>query len=118
MDSNWLKKYRLDLKISQEELAARLQVMGLSVSRSAISAWETNQYHPPLEDPDSRRILAQVLHVSVPDMLAAAGYEVTEDIQTEAARVAAQIVEHLPPEGQKQALDHLRVLQKHYLQTA
>lgn len=107
MKTNWLKTKRKELHLSQEELAARLQVKGIDVTSGAISHWENERYNPPLEDPAFRKALAEILRIDVKTLLLIAGYEVTEIDHSEAAKRAAFIVDQLPSDKRDLALDIL-----------
>lgn len=107
---NWLKSRREELRLSQEEFKARLELAGLNVSRSTVSAWETARVPLPLEDKEARIILAHVLKMAVPTMLEAAGFEISGQY-SKAAQQAADIVDRLPPYHQKLALELLYALE-------
>jgi len=115
MKTDWLRKRREELDLSQEEVASRLQVAGLNVGRSTISHWERGRYNPPLEDASFRQALANILRLSIADLLMRAGYEIADDDRSQAARQAADIVDHLPPDAQGLALDYLQVLEKRFI---
>jgi transcriptional regulator with XRE-family HTH domain len=106
---NWLKSRREQLQISQEELAKKLQLAGFDISRAAISGWETARFNPPLDNNQFRSTLARILQMSIAALLAEAGYEV-ESSHTPAGDRGASIIDNLPPERQKLALDLLDVL--------
>ncbi len=116
MKTNWLRARREELHLSQEELSARLQVAGLNISRATVSHWETERYNIPLDNPELRHVLANILRMNIADMLLAAGYEISEGKRSPAARRAADIVDHLPPDAQGLALDYLQVLEKRFIQ--
>lgn len=109
MKPNWLKARRRELGLSQEELAARLQVQGIDYTAGAISHWETGRYSIPLEESEFRKALAEALKMSVTAMLIAAGYEVKQGY-SEAAQHAAEIVDQLPPSRQSLAVSILEQL--------
>lgn len=113
MKSNWLRDFREYLDLSQEELVARLQIEGFDVSRAMLSHWETGRNPPPLEKPEFRLALSRALRVSIPEILAAAGYELSEEKHSKEARRAAYIVDQLPDEYQDLAIKLLEsVLEK------
>lgn len=110
---NWLKERRSELHLSQDQLAKRLQLAGLNVTRSTVSGWENGWFSPPLKDADARRILADALGISVIELLRLAGFEVlTETEYSAAAQRAALIVEGLPPDKQRLALEILETFSK------
>lgn len=114
MNTSWLKTRRKQLKLSQEDLAARLSLQGFVYTAGAISHWETGLYNPPLDKVDFRQALAQVLKVDVRTLLMMAGYEVREAYHSELAVRAADIVNQLPPDKQELAVG---ILEK-FLETA
>jgi|SRR6185369_14132781 len=73
--NDWLKERREFLRLSQEDLARRLQVAGLDVTRATVSHWETGRYNSPLESARAIRALADALEVSVTELLTAAGWD-------------------------------------------
>ena len=106
---NWLKRRRSELKMSQEELVAKLQLTGFDMSRTTVSGWETGRFNPPIDNPPFRMALASILQMSIAEMLLAAGYEI-EIEHTPRGHRGASIIDNLPPERQKLALDLLDVL--------
>lgn len=109
---HWLKSLRESIYINQEELAARLQLEGFDISRSAISSWENGRHEPPLHDARFRKSLAKVLHINVKTLLKKAGYEVSEESHSEIGDRVAHIVDQLPPDKQDLALRLIEQLAK------
>lgn len=108
---NWLKQRREEIGIkTQEELARRLQLEGFSIGRASISHWENDRYHPPLEDPLFRKVLAVVLRLTEPELLRRAGYETVRTKRTAEAEIGADIIDQLPPEKRDLALRLLEQL--------
>lgn len=107
----WLKKRRVELNLSQDELAKRIQIAGYDIGSSTVSHWENGRYKMPLNEPDAREAIAVALELSVPDMLLMAGYEIATNFD-ESAQRAASIVQNLPPDAQRAAVDQLRVLER------
>lgn len=103
MQSNWLKIRREKVGLTQEELAAQLQLEGFEITRGAISQWENNGYKPPLKKPEFRKALAKILKTTPSGLLKMAGYE-TADEYSEVAQQAADIVDQLSPDKQAMAL--------------
>ena len=113
MSSNWLRAFRESLNLSQEEFVARLQLEGFDISRAMLSHWETGRNAPPLERPEFRRALSRALRTSIPEILGAAGYELSEEEQSREARRAAFIVDQLPEDYKDLAINLLeQMLQK------
>lgn len=110
MKTDWIKRKREELHLSQDELAAQLQVDGHDVSRAAVSHWENGKYNPPLDNPEFVRSIARILKMSVNGVLIEAGYALQLDDLSEAARRAADIVNRLPSTKQNLALGILEQL--------
>jgi len=73
MDSNYekqvganIKYYRIKRKLTQEQLAAKLQVLGCDITRSALAKIEVGQRHIYL---DEIKMLKQILDVEYEDLL-------------------------------------------------
>lgn len=103
MNRSWLRTYRKKLSLTQDDLAARLQVSGFEVTPAAISHWETGRYNPPLHNIEFRNVLASILKISPQELLAAEGYE-TEQHHTKAGERAADIVDSLSADQQELVL--------------
>jgi transcriptional regulator with XRE-family HTH domain len=110
MAATWIKDRRKHLRLSQEDVAAQLQLNGFSFTSGAVSHWENGRHAPPLENPDFRQALANVLRLDVRGMLTLAGYELTSQEHTEAGERAAYIVDRLPPDKQELAIGILEQL--------
>ena len=96
MRDNWLRERREQIGIeTQEELATRLQLEGVNITRASVSHWENERNNPPLYDRGFRRVLAKVLKLSQPELLKLAGYEVAQSEFSEKAARAAFIMEQL-----------------------
>lgn len=102
--SNWIQSRRKQLGLSQDQFAAQLQLKGQNVSRGMVSHWEIGKYPPPLNDPEFVNAFADVLKLSVVEVLNRAGFNFSSDGTSEAAKRAALIVDQLPPSRQKLAL--------------
>src|SRR3989304_9878211 len=99
--TNWLRNLRENAGLdTQEELAARLQLEGISVTRASISHWENGRYNPPLSDPHFRETLSRILRISQSELLRLAGFEVYKTEHSDAAERAAYLVDQLPAEKQ------------------
>jgi transcriptional regulator with XRE-family HTH domain len=105
--AHWLWKRREELNLSQEELAARLQIAGFNISRASLSNWENGKANPPLHDPIFRKALADALQVSRRNLLELAGYEVSGTTYSEPAERAADLIETLPPTDQEFVLNFI-----------
>lgn len=62
---NRIRCFREDKRITQEQLAARLQVMGCDITRSAIAKIEVGQRHIY---PDELKLIKEILNVSFDDL--------------------------------------------------
>ena len=105
----WLKERRKSLGLSQEELAAKLQLLGMDATAAAVSHWETKRYRPPLATEHDRAIIAQALQMSISEMLYLAGYVTDTDHTPEATR-AAEIIDRMTPSQRQMAVDVLERL--------
>ena len=97
--------------ISQDDLAARLQLAGQDISRGTISHWERGRNEIPLNDPVFTRGLARALELPLIDMFYRAGYIDSNALSEEANRAAA-IVEAMTPDRKRTALAVLEQLSK------
>lgn len=70
-----LRKYRMDMGISQEEMADKVYV-----SRQTISNWENDRSYP---DINSLLLLSDVFHISIDDMIRGDVEIMKENIRTE-----------------------------------
>ena len=61
-----IRTLRIHKKLTQDQLAAKLQVLGCDVTRSALAKIEVGQRHLY---PDEIRALKEILHVSYEDIL-------------------------------------------------
>jgi|SRR6185369_2136749 len=111
MQSNWLTTRREKIGLTQEELAAQLQLEGFEITRGAISQWENDRYEPPLKKPEFRRALAKILKTTPSSLLKMAGYE-TSGEYSDVAQQAAEIVDQLSPDKQTLALGILEQILK------
>lgn len=103
-NKHWLRNLRKQQGLSQEDLAARLQLGGFSYTRGSINNWENEYNPPPLHNPEFRFALAQALKVNVHTLLRLAGYEVEELHRGEIAERVAEMVDQLPADKQELAL--------------
>lgn len=110
--SGWIKDRRIELGLNQDELTARLQTLGIDVTRATVSHWENGRYQPPMHDAEFRKSLAIALRMSIKAMLIQAGYEVADTTHSEAAERAAYIIDHLPPDQQQLAVQILEQFMK------
>lgn len=100
---NWLKSLRSDANLSQDELAARLQLAGQDYSRSSVNSWENGYTFPPLKNPSFRQALSDALNIDVQSLLRAAGFEIDSEHSEYATRIAS-IIDKLPERKQRQIL--------------
>ena len=112
---DFLKQRRTELKLSQSDVAEQLSEKGQETGNARISHWETGRNKPPLEDAAFRKALASVLEIDVHTMLEKLGYVVEDDGRTIEAKMAADIVDQLSPEGRQLAIELLRSLEKRFV---
>lgn len=106
----FLRERRKQLDISQEDLAARLSRLGHETGHARISHWETGRNKPPIDQAEFRTALAIALEMDVNDMMSVLGYVITDPQRSEQARLAADIIDQLPPDRKDLALTLLRAL--------
>ncbi|MFI3327481.1 MAG: helix-turn-helix transcriptional regulator [Clostridia bacterium] len=61
-----IRKYRTEQKLTQEQLSAKLQVLGCDITRSALAKIEAGQRHIYI---DELKNLVNILNVSYTDLL-------------------------------------------------
>lgn len=61
-----IRTYRMARRMKQEDLAAKLQLGGCDITRSALAKMEVGQRHIY---PDELRLLKEILQVSYEDLL-------------------------------------------------
>jgi len=113
----FIKRKRLDLGLSQSNLAKELSKRGQETSAARVGHWETGRNKPPLEDPRFREALSAILQMDSNQLMAELGYVIDEDERSPEALLAASIVDHLPRDAQQLALDYLKVLEKRFAET-
>ncbi len=107
---HWLTRRRNELALKQADIARHFQTRGISLDPSAVSHWEHGRAQPPLRDPMFRHVLAEVLQVSVRDLLTLAGYEVDNTLNEQTLTIAER-VSLLTSEQQQVMLSILDMLQ-------
>lgn len=115
--SEFLRRKRKELNLTQAQIAEELSRRGHETSAARVGHWETKRNKPPLEIPIFREALASVLQMDVNDMMAELGFVVMETDRSPEARLAASIVDHLPPDARQLAIDYLQVLEKRFAKT-
>ena len=101
---HWLKQLREEVNLTQDDLAARLQLEGIKkVSRSAVSNWEAGLSNVPLRNPEFVKALANTLRITETRLMLMAGYTVGAK-HTDLAERAAHIIDELPPDKQELAV--------------
>lgn len=104
LNIHWLRSLRQRARLTQEDLAARLQSEGWAASRSAINNWENNKNEPPLSDPRFRTALSRATRTQVHTILRLAGFEVDQPVHSFNAEQAATLIDQLPQDKQELAL--------------
>ncbi len=111
--ANWLRKRRKELGLSQGDLAQKLQLDGVDISRSAISHWETGRHNIPLEREEVRKSLAGILKMDVEQILSLSGYELHKERSFKSNKIAS-IVDHLPEEDQDLILEYALMIERRH----
>ena len=101
-----MKKRREALGITQEQFVERLAKHGIDLTKAAISKWEIGKAPLPLNYPNYRRAIADVLEMTIPELLAAAGYELGDTWSPEAQHVATMF-DMLPEDVQDTVIELL-----------
>jgi transcriptional regulator with XRE-family HTH domain len=110
--ANWIKTLRARANITQDDVAARLQIAGFDYTRGAINNWESDRNQPPVHNAEFRQAFADALKVDVRTLLKMAGYEVDTGEHSIVAEQVAYIVDNLPPDKQQLALALVEQLAK------
>lgn len=108
--AHWIQNRRKQIHLSQEQLAAKLQVRGYSASRSTVANWESDRARVPLDDPGFADALADALDMSIVSVLQSAGYNINRYGSSVAASRAAQLIDAMPPSRQTLVLDIIEKL--------
>lgn len=101
---HWLRQLREEAQLTQDDIAARLQLEGFKFGRSAISNWESGRTNVPLKEPEFVKALAEILRLTENQVLLAAGYRITTKHHTHISERVANIVDDLPPDKQEMVL--------------
>lgn len=111
MAETWLKQRMSEVGIATSaELARLLELEGLTHAVSGINHWVNGTRRPRLTDAEVRGGLSRVLQLSESELLVRAGYIGSRKWSKE-AQLAAEIIDHLPPDRRNLAvrlLDQLR----------
>lgn len=98
-----------ELNVTQSDVARELNLLGYGITRAAVSAWATGRRVPDIRNPKFRRALAKVLQVDTVTLLKQLGYAVDHGHSPEAQQ-AAEIIDELPDNMRRLALDMVRML--------
>lgn len=114
MNYQWMQERRKELRLSQEELANRLQAEGWDISRSSVSAWEQGYNNPPVDKEGFLTVLSTVFKMSVPEILAAFGYQTSVEATSPEIIRATELMRKLPSNAQKEALEHIEIVSRRF----
>lgn len=107
---DWIRQRREALGMkSQGDLATRLQLEGIDVTRASVSHWENGRHRATFEDPQFIQALSRVLRMPENEILRLAGFDVNR-AYSERAEYAAYMIDQLDEERQSTALKILEVL--------
>ena len=87
-----------------------LELEGLEYTAGAVAHWVNGTRNPRLQNPQLRQTLARVLRLSERELMMRAGYELARTGRSEAAQIAAEIIDNLPPDKQDLAVRLLEQL--------
>lgn len=99
----WIRERREQLGITQDDLAAMLQVLGYSVGSAAVSHWETGKRQPPLDDASFVSHLADALKLDDSTVLRLSGFAIKHK-HGEMAERAASLIDKMPSKDQQRIL--------------
>lgn len=109
---NFIKLRRSQVGISQYELADILTELNQPTSHARVSHWESGRNSPPLQDQSFRRALARALQMSEDDLMKEVGWVSSVEERSSEAKIAAEIVDRLPSDIRKIAVQQLRALEE------
>jgi transcriptional regulator with XRE-family HTH domain len=109
-----IKRRRKDLKLSLTDVAMLMADYGYAVNRNTVHHWETGRNDAPVANDLMVEALARTLEVDQYTVLQAAGVRVNTESRSADARLAAEIVEALPPKARQIAIEQLKVLLRTY----
>lgn len=105
-----IKARRKELGLSLERLADTLEKYGYRVERQTISHWEHGRNNPPIESENFRTALALSLDMDVNDLLTQIGMIKTDDERSPESRRAAELIDLLPIDQRKKAVNILETV--------
>lgn len=107
----WIRDRRKELKMSQDELAQQLQLLGVDVTRGSVGHWETGHARPPLDNPEFVAAFSKALRLDINTILRNAGYSVITEHSIHGEQ-AAILVDQLPEDKKQLAIRLLEQLAK------
>jgi len=107
----WINQRRIELDLSLSELSDRFFNYDYEISKAGIKHWESGRTNPPMDDERFRYILARVLEKDVTQILIETGYIKDMASHNEIIMQIAEIVDHLPKEKQRLALNLVKQLE-------
>lgn len=112
--SEYIAQRRSELRYSLEDLARQITLAGYACQKSNVWQWESEyrQTQAPIQKREFRLALAAALQVDVNDMMQALDFIIHDDQRSPEARRAAELVDHMPPEKRKMALDVLEAMSR------
>lgn len=72
--NEYLRRRRLAIAVTQEEVARRLTTGGYPISKASITHWEAGRYNPPMDDPQFVLCLIEALEDEPLHFFAETGY--------------------------------------------
>ena len=110
MIAAFLKQRKDDLNLSLSDIETQLNLLGFNVTRSTVGHWMAGTRKPPLKDRKFLDALSTVYKMPIADMLDKMGLvDIAADMSPEARR-AVDLIDHMPPEKRKMALDVLEAM--------
>jgi transcriptional regulator with XRE-family HTH domain len=93
----WIRDRREQLRMTIDELVAKLELEGVSYTAGSVGHWESGRRNPPMHDRKFVRALASALKLDVPTVLRLSGFEINAQ-HSEIAERLANIADKLPEE--------------------
>lgn len=98
-----MRDRREELRLTLDDVAARLQLEGVSYTAASVGHWETGRRNPPMHDSQFVEALSKVLKVDVSTVLRLSGFPVSARYSEMSERIAS-IAEKLTEPDRRQLL--------------
>lgn len=109
-----LRRRREELGLSRAMLSRDLDDFGYSVSGMGIAHWESGKRSAPIDDPALIEAISLALGLDKISIFQARGINIASAGRTPEGRLAAEIVDALPPDERTTAIDYLKIMQRRW----